>query len=595
MDTAPGGEPQRPGRRSLRILIPVIALGLAGTVLAGIGLRRTDEDRRDRALGQQTAIVAQALTAEMRRYSTSLLDLAAAVGAQGHLETAEFTAITAATDRQRLPGATGVAFVVPASTAQIPVVQRTWRAEGSPDLLLRAAPGTGGEHLFVVLNRAIDGTDSAAGQDLAASAATTEALHQARATHGVTTSATHVLLKDAGLPAGAQQLSFVLAAPVYATSPAAPDPGQFRGWLVMGLRAGDFLHEAISLTAGDAVAVTLSDTSAGGVTPVGHWLPAAGVDRARPARIVPIVVPQRTWQLTVAPTDRLLPGADLHLELVAWIVGGLITALLAALTGTVLTSRNRALRQVETATATLRRDIAHREAVELQLRQREAELIGFAGIVAHDLRSPLARISGYAGFLREEATARLEPVHQDFLERLYGGVLRMQSLIDDLLGYATAENRILSTGQVDLNRLVAEVVRDRVNGQDKLQPKIIVWPLPRVEGDFGLLRQVVDNLIGNALKYTPDGEDPSIEITSHPEPGGGYRIEVADRGIGVPQDQRETVFTAFTRADGSARYDGTGLGLAIVQRIIERHGGRVGVDANPGGGSRFWFTLPGSY
>jgi len=383
----------------------------------------------------------------------------------------------------------------------------------------------------------------------------------------------------------------VLATPVYATSPAAPDAGKFRGWLMMGLRADDFLREAIRPPAGDTVAVTLADTSAGDSTPIGRWQPPAEVDRDQPARVVPVVVPQRTWQLTVTPTDALLPGADLHLELLAWAVGGIITILLTALTGTILTARNRALRQVDTATAALRRDIAHRQAVELQLRQREAELIGFAGIVAHDLRSPLARITGYAGFLREEAAPSMDPVHRDFLERLYGGALRMQSLIDDLLAYATADNRVLNTATVDLNRLVAEVIRDRVNGQDKQQPRIVVWSLPSVEGDFALLRQVVDNLIGNALKYAPDGEDPSIEITSRPQPCGGWRIDVADRGIGIPEDQRETIFTAFTRADGSEHYAGTGLGLAIVQRIIERHGGTVGVDANPGGGSRFWFTL----
>jgi signal transduction histidine kinase len=81
-------------------------------------------------------------------------------------------------------------------------------------------------------------------------------------------------------------------------------------------------------------------------------------------------------------------------------------------------------------------------------------------------------------------------------------------------------------------------------------------------------------------------------VIGRPAARGGWRIEVADHGIGIPEDQRETVFTAFTRAGGSERYPGTGLGLAIVHRIVERHGGRTGVDPNPGGGSRFWFTLP---
>ncbi len=570
----------------------MICLGLAGTGLAVLALRRTDEDRLTRALDQRTTMVARTLTAELRRYSTSLLDLAAGVGAQAQLATREFEAITAATDRQRLPGATGVALVVPATGAQVPGVQATWRRAGSPGLRLRPAPGHSAEHLFVVLRRAFDGSGSSAGEDLAASPEAAAALGRARAGHQVAISDGYRLLQDAEMPEGEQQRGFLLAAPVYATSPSAGDAGQFRGWLVMALRGGDFLQDAIGRIAGDAVAVTLSDPSTGVTTPVGRRLPDAEIDEGRPARTVPIVVPQRTWQLAVAPTDRVLPGADLHLDLVAALAGILITALLATLTGTVATSRDRALRRVDVATAALRDDIRRREAVEQQLRRREEELVGFAGIVAHDLRSPLARITGYADFLREEAAPRLEPVHRDFLERLYGGAQRMQSLIDDLLDYATADNQTLLRRPVDLHPLVGEVIRERVSGADDQRPAIVLRPLPTVDGDPVLLRQVVDNLIGNALKYTPAGQDPQVEITGTPLPGGGWRIEVADRGIGIPAEQRATVFTPFTRADGSQDYHGTGLGLAIVHRIVERHDGQVGVEANPGGGSRFWFTLP---
>ncbi|GID95691.1 hypothetical protein Adi01nite_51030 [Amorphoplanes digitatis] len=591
MDFSPGGEPRRLRRRALRILVPIIALGLVGTALAALALRRTEEDRLDRALDQQTVAVERTLSAEMRRYSTSLQDIAGAVGAQSRLEAAEFNAITATTNRQRLPGATGVAFVVPAGDAPITAVQRFWRESGNPGLRLRPTPGAA-EHLFVVMAHPIDGVGDAVGQDMAASPQATAALRKARDTGQVAISSAYRLLRDANLPAARQQLSFVLVAPVFATSPGAPDTGRFRGWMMMGVRGGSFLSEAIGRTAGNTVAVTLIDQTAGVLKPFGWWRPAAPIDRDRAARTVAIAVPQGKWVVAVEATERLLPDADLHLDLVAWGVGGVITLLLATLTGTVITSRNRALRRVDAATAALRDDIERREAVELQLRQRETELVGFAGVVAHDLRSPLARIAGYCDLLRDEAGPRLDPEHRDYLERLYAGAQDMRSLIDDLLNYAMAENQDLVTTEVDLNRVVAEVVRERVNGQGVLQPKIVVWPLPSVEADATMLRQVLDNLIGNALKYAPAGEDPRIEITGRPVDGGGWHIEVADRGIGVPRDQVDTIFEAFTRARGSERYQGTGLGLAIVHRVVERHGGEVGVAANPGGGSRFWFSLP---
>ncbi len=576
----------------MRVLALVIALGLLGTTLAATALRRADEDRTVRALSQQTMLIAQTMTAEVRRYSTALADLAAAVGAQSRLESAEFTAIVAAVDGQRLPGASGVAYVVPAAGAQIPETQRFWRESGDTGLTLRPAPDADGEHLFVVLHRAVDGGGSVLGRDLAGAAAAAAAMRQARQSHRIATSTAYRLFKDESLPEERQQLSFLLTAPVYSTSPAAPDTGQFRGWLTMSLRGGDFLREAISVVARDAVAVTLLDPGPVTPVPVASWLPPARPRADPPARDVTVPVPQRTWRLVVRPTDRLLPGGvDAHLDVAAWLVGVVLTALIAGLTGTVLTSRNRALRRVDDATTALLDDIERREAVEQRLRQREAELVGFAGIVAHDLRSPLARITGFADFLREEAAARLDPVHRDFLERLYRGAQRMQTLIDDLLDYATAENRTLNTATVDLKAVADDIAHERLSEARQADTLIVVDPLPVVPGDATLLRQVLDNLIGNAVKYTAEGRQPYVRITGRPQ-GDTVRIEVADRGIGIPEDQRDTVFAAFHRAGGSEGYPGTGLGLAIVHRIVERHGGEIGVDDNPGGGSRFWFTLP---
>ncbi|RSM74849.1 hypothetical protein DMB66_00430 [Actinoplanes sp. ATCC 53533] len=587
-----GAGARPPGRRSVRLLALVIALGLLGTTLAATALRHADEDRAARALSQQTMIVAQTVTAEVRRYSTALADLAAAVGAQGRLESAEFTAIVAAVDGQRLPGATGVALVVPATGAQIPEVQRFWRDSGDAGLTLRPSPAAGGEHMFVVLHRAVDGGGPLLGRDLAGSAPAAAAMRLARQSHRIATSTTYRLLSDESLPETDQQMSFLLAAPVSSTSPSAADTGRFRGWLTMGLRGGEFLREAIGVVARDTVAVTLVDPGPVTPVPVASWTPPVPLRNDPAARDVPVPVPQRTWRLVVRPTQRLLPGgADAQLDVAAWIIGVVLTALLAGLTGTVLSARDRALRRVDDATIALLDDIERREAVEQQLRRRETELVGFAGIVAHDLRNPLARITGFAGFLREEATERLDPVHRDFLERLYHGALRMQTLIDDLLDYATAENRALNTTTVDLKALADDIARERLGGARHPDTMIVVDPLPAVPGDATLLRQALDNLIGNAVKYTAEGRQPYVRITSRPQ-GETVRIDVADRGIGLPEDQRDAVFAAFNRAAGSEGYPGTGLGLAIVHRIIERHGGEVGVDDNPGGGSRFWFTLP---
>ncbi|MBU2668283.1 CHASE domain-containing protein [Actinoplanes bogorensis] len=583
------GKPARAAgvRRSAVALVLVALVGLAGTAMAAIALHNAERDRLTRALGQRTTIISQAISAEVSRYANSLTDLAAAVGAQAELESAEFTAITAGVDRRRLPGATGLSLVIQAPDAQVAALQQRWRQRGATELTLR--PTGSGPHRFAVLDKSLDDTGSSAGLDLSRSTQAVEAMNAAEAGHRVTVSRTYRLLKDSDLAPERRQLSFVFVAPVYATSPGAPDSGRFRGWLVLGVRGGDFLSEVVADSAGDRVAVTLLDGSTGDPLPMADWRPEVALDPSAGVRETEVTVAQRAWTLRVEATQRLLAGTDQGLDKVAWLVGAVLTALLLALTATVVTSRNRALRRVDEATAALRDDIERREEVERRLRQRETELVGFAGVVAHDLRSPLARIMGYADFLQEEAYERLDDMQRDFLARLRTGADHMRVLIDDLLDYATAENRAMSTVPVDLHRLASEIARERSGDRPA---EVTVGELPTVYGDPTLLRQVLDNLIGNAIKYTPADREPCVRVDCYPVAAGRWRCEVSDNGIGISEKDRAAVFDAFTRVGGSENFPGTGLGLAIVHRIIERHHGRVGVDPNPSGGSTFWFTVP---
>jgi signal transduction histidine kinase len=117
-------------------------------------------------------------------------------------------------------------------------------------------------------------------------------------------------------------------------------------------------------------------------------------------------------------------------------------------------------------------------------------------------------------------------------------------------------------------------------------------PLPYVLADPELLRHVIDNLVGNALKYTHPGAAAHVDVSAQVLPGGAVRVEVADDGIGIPEVDRPRVFDAFHRSSNSRGHQGTGLGLTICQRIVERHGGHIGVEEQPGGGSSFWFVLP---
>jgi signal transduction histidine kinase/CHASE1-domain containing sensor protein len=233
-------------------------------------------------------------------------------------------------------------------------------------------------------------------------------------------------------------------------------------------------------------------------------------------------------------------------------------------------------------------------------REREADLQAFAGVVAHDLSAPLAAIAGFVDILDEDLTDGVDPQSLSVtLSRVAGAVERMRRLIEDLLSYATARDRSLNREPVDLNALVADVIIGRtahlrvtagaLPGQF---PDIVAAPLPTVDADKAMTRQLLDNLIGNAIKYTPIGEPAHIEVSAEPDSDGWTRVQIADRGIGIPIADQPEVFTSFHRAAAHTSYTGTGLGLAICHRVVNRHGGTITAGDNPGGGTRIRFTLP---
>jgi len=236
------------------------------------------------------------------------------------------------------------------------------------------------------------------------------------------------------------------------------------------------------------------------------------------------------------------------------------------------------------------------------LREREADLRAFAGVAAHDLKAPLAAVAGYAELLDDELPHAAGPHARHSLDRIQAGVERMRRLIDDLLAYATARDAALNLEHVDLQEMVTDIIAERTahlrrgadrDGHQVLFPDIYTGPLPVVHTDKAMTRQLLDNLIGNALKYSLPSQPARVDISAHQRAGDSHtRIQIADRGIGIPDAEKPHVFTSFRRAGNHGSRPGTGLGLAICQRIIDRHHASIGVTDNPGGGTRITFSLP---
>jgi len=219
---------------------------------------------------------------------------------------------------------------------------------------------------------------------------------------------------------------------------------------------------------------------------------------------------------------------------------------------------------------------------------RRKELAAFAGVVAHDLRNPLAAIDGWTEMLADELdVGELDPgLARQFVSRVQSSSTRMHRLIEDLLDHATSAQRELQVARVDIAALAREVAAAR-----DADAHVRVGQVPPVLADPVLVRQVVDNLIGNALKYVAPGVEPEITVRGGCS-DGTVVVEVADNGIGIPPGERQRVFEEFHRVHDRG-YEGSGLGLSIVRRIVHRHDGTIRVRANPAGqGSVFEFTLP---
>ncbi|WP_433796557.1 ATP-binding protein [Actinoplanes sp. CA-252034] len=236
------------------------------------------------------------------------------------------------------------------------------------------------------------------------------------------------------------------------------------------------------------------------------------------------------------------------------------------------------------------------------LREREADLAAFAGVAAHDLRAPLMVVAGYTELLEQDMADGVEPESMlPTLSRIRVGVHRMQQLIEDLLAYATARDARINVRPVDLQAVMADIIAERTTHLrvaargSAPKPRFRVGPLPVVDADASMIRQVFDNLIGNALKYTRAGEPACVDITAH-HPNGdpaAICVTIADRGIGIPAEEQPHVFDQFHRvAAHTTAYTGTGLGLAICKRVLQRHDGTIRAADNPGGGTRMIITLP---
>lgn len=236
-------------------------------------------------------------------------------------------------------------------------------------------------------------------------------------------------------------------------------------------------------------------------------------------------------------------------------------------------------------------DNSERKRLSDEVSRSNLALQQFATVAAHDLQEPLRSISGFADMLAQYQAEQLDEKSKRCVDKIRGGVVRMQTLINDLLAYS----RIQTTAQIlqptNCNEILATCIRNLNASITTCGATVIVDSLPIVTADASRLSQLFQNLLGNALKFCAE-DRPSVVRISAKKQATTWLFSVSDNGIGIAPEFTERVFRIFQRLHTATAYSGTGIGLAICQMIVDRHGGKIWVESEPGIGSTFSFTIP---
>jgi signal transduction histidine kinase len=305
-----------------------------------------------------------------------------------------------------------------------------------------------------------------------------------------------------------------------------------------------------------------------------------------------------TWRVVLtAPTSKLFASVNGARKWVPWglfIAFALAAVVAIAMLRGVLNSTarvavaNRQLGRANEQLAVTNRALEQRAR---ELARSNAELEQFASIASHDLQEPLRKVQTFAEQLRVREHDQLSENGRDYLERMSSAARRMQDLIDDLLRFSRVTTNTRPFVTVDLTTTAHEVTADLDGVIDDTGATVELGELPTVQADPLQMRQLLQNLLSNALKFHRDGVAPHVKVVGRVD-GGLAEIAVSDDGIGFDERYAQRIFRVFERLHGRGVYPGTGIGLALCRKIVERHGGTISATSAPGEGATFLVTLP---
>jgi signal transduction histidine kinase len=569
-------------RRVAAVALPVLIATTAA--LAAWQLARAEDNRRDARLSARAESTASALGQRIGAYTDVLYGVRGLFEASRNGVTRrEFHDHVRAVDvSRRYPGVQGVgiAELVPTDDTSefVREVRRDTRRSGLryPRFTITGRAELE-RRLVVDYIEPQRGNGAAFGFDVFSEPARRRAAERALETGAATASAPIELVTDPRSP------GLAIFLPIHA--------GAVTGTAFAAFRVADLVR-GVQLAEGPAT-VTLQDVGPDRSGPVSERSRAVTLFAGPPARGADIArrsfdVLGRRWMLTYAPREAVLAPVERAIPWAVLAAGLALAALAAWLLGAAARTERRAVSMATRMTADLR-------AKEAELQRSNDELARFAYVASHDLREPLRSVTGFIGLLQRRHGDQLDEDARTWIGFAMEGTQRMNALIADLLEYSragrapgAADDRV-----ADLQLAWEHAVAGLAAAIEESGATVSAGPLPRVRGDQREMNQVMQNLLGNAIKYRGD-RAPVVRAAAEPR-GDAWAVAVQDNGIGIQRQHLDRIFVLFQRLHARDDYEGTGMGLSIVKKIVEARGGSVSVESSPGEGSRFTVVLPAAH
>ena len=586
----------REGLGRTAVAYAVLVVGLLLTALAFYYVRQNVEARERERFDEIVGATEHAVDRRMQTYIDAMLDGRGLFAASESVTREEWKAYVAGSDlKKRYPGIQAIAYAEQVPLDEREAHVRRVREEGFPSYSLRPA-GERYEYFPLTYVEPFEGDNrSLFGHDFYSDSVNRAAMEQARDT-GLPRASGRVDLEGMGMQTG-----FLVYTPIYRDGVPHGTPDERRealqGYIVSVFRTGDLLKGIFGAPQADRE-VDLEVFDGAEFTRANMLYDDDGVlyagdpsHSAHFSEIVTMEVAGRIWSLYFSTLPGFEPGWQSNLPLFVLLSGLAISLMLFGVTWMLAHSRVQAEHvglQLEAANRQLENTNRDLEETNRELEGANRELEAFSYSVSHDLRAPLRSIEGFSQILLEDHAQGLDEEARGYLGRVRAASRRMALLIDDLLDLSRVTRSALKLQPVDLSAVAREVAAELEKSQPEREVRFVIADDLRANGDPRLLKIALENLLGNAFKFTEKQPRPTVEFGAA---GDRPTYYVRDNGVGFDMAYAAKLFGAFQRLHGAEDFEGTGIGLATVQRIVARHGGRVWAEGEVGKGAAFFFTL----